>query len=296
MSKLVALLSCSVLLAACSADSANSSRDSSGVPGGAAAAASGGGATPGAACRPTSLTQPCMCGASKGRQVCGASGAWGSCECLGQSAGGGAGASGAGSLATAGLDPAANKLPAHFDWLRSDPGSAAGAGTCRPGHYEGMLDGLYASPVIYTAPVPIVSIDVTGNPGLQLDLASGGNGEFLIVTGGHVDGTALAIFPFRVDFADGQLDCATGKFRAKLVNGSYDVFFGTFIPGMSSTYNFEGYAVANYDAKTNSFVDGRWSVAENGNTPPAIMAGVDPPAVDLGSPGGTGTWTVKWVR
>jgi hypothetical protein len=206
-----------------------------------------------------------------------------------------AGASGARMLSDVG-DPAINKGKAHFDWLRTDPSSANGAGTCRPGHYEGSLDGLYASPVIYTAPVPIVSIDVTGNPGLQIDLASGGNGEFLTVTGGHVDGTALAIFPFRVDFADGQLDCATGKFRAKLVNGSYDVFFGMFIPGMSDTYNFEGYAVANYDAATSSFVDGRWSVAEDGAMPKEIMAGVDPPAVDLGMPGGTGTWTVKWVR
>jgi hypothetical protein len=296
------LIACWLLtLSACTGDAPGGDRAPPARLGGAGTGANTpAGAIPnanGQSCSAPNLTQACQCGMLKGRQVCSAGGAWGACECLGQSASASAGQGGASSVALDDTgDPPANKLPATFDWLHTDPATAAGAGTCRPGHYEGSLDGLYASPVIYTAPVPIVSIDVTGNPGLQFDLTSGGNGEFLTVTGGHVDGTALAIFPFRLDFADGKLDCSTGKFRAKLVNGSYDVFFGAFIPGMSSTYTFEGYAVANYDAATNKFVDGRWAVAEDGATPPAVEPGQDPPLLDLGMPGGTGTWTTTWVR
>ncbi len=279
------------LLAACAADSPDSGRSADSLP-----AAHHGSATSsagaGAACSPANLTRACRCGADPGRQVCSA-GTWSACECLGGGAGAG-GASAGGALATGG-DPVANKLPASFDWLRTNP-TAGSSDSCMPGHYEGMLDGGYQSPVAFEAPVPIVSIDVTGNPGLQLDLASSGNGELLTVSGGHVDGTALAIFPFRVDFADGQLDCSTGKFRAKLVNGSYDVFFGPFIPGQTDTYYFEGYAVADYDASTRSFVNGRWSVAENGEMPPAIATDQDPPAFPPGFSGGTGTWTASFAH
>jgi hypothetical protein len=301
MSKLGWTVIVLVCLAGCGADSGSGRESSDGVP----SAASGGvagaraAAPASAACAPANLTRACSCGAAAGRQVCGASGAWNACEC--QAGAGGAAGSGAQAgldPALAGADPQQNKLPARFDWLRTDPGSvsAGGSASCMPGHYEGMLDGGYQSPVAFQAPVPIVSIDVTGNPGLQFDLASGGNGEFLTVTGGHVDGTALAVFPFRVDFADGQLDCATGKFRAKLVNGSYDVFFGAFIPGQTTTYHFEGYAVADYDPKTRSFANGRWSVAEDGAMPPDVSPGMEPPPFPPGFSGGTGTWTTAWVR
>ncbi|MFI5309021.1 MAG: hypothetical protein ACHQ53_16825 [Polyangiales bacterium] len=298
MSKLAWLTIGIAWLAGCGADPGSGRPESDGSSRAAVSGGAGAGAPAGSTCAPANATRACQCGASAGRQVCGASRSWNPCECQG-STGGGAGSGavpGAGDPALADADPQQNKLPAHFDWLRTDPGSAGGSASCMPGHYEGMLDGGYQSPVAFQAPVPIVSIDVTGNPGLQFDLASGGNGEFLTVTGGHVDGTALAIFPFRVDFADGQLDCATGKFRAKLVNGSYDVFFGAFIPGQTTTYQFEGYAVADYDPSTRSFVNGRWSVAENGEMPPDISPGQDPPPFPAGFSGGTGTWTTQFVR
>jgi hypothetical protein len=285
MTRIAFLVLLSVSLGACSAETAASRR--SGTPGGGAGSGGGGGA-----CMFTNLTQACSCGNLAGRQLCGSDGQWSACDCLAAADGG---VSNGGNSAGSITDPPDNKKPAHFVWLETDP-SMKGGGACMPGHYEGKLDGVYQSPVAFTAPVPIVSIDVTGKPGLQFDLGAGGNGEFLTVKGGHLEGTALATFPFRADIQDGQLDCASGMFKAKLVNGSYDVFFGAFIPGQSMTYMFTGYMVARYDGATRSFVDGRWSVAEGTTMPPAISPGQTPPPFPPAAAGGTGTWTTTWVK
>lgn len=238
-------------------------------------------------CPSLNRTQACSCGALSGRQVCSAALTWGACECLDPMAGGAAG-SGGGTLGGTGRDPAANKLGASFDWLRTDPGTSAPI--CLPGHYEGTFDGGYSSPAAWNAPVPVAAADATGMPGLRFDLGSDGNGEFLTITGGVMDGVADVVFPFRAMITEGQLDCATGLFRAKITMGSYDVFFLAF------TGYFEGDMVARFDPASRTFVDGVWAVMEGGKTPPPIMAGQEPPLITPGDSGGAGTWTTTWVR
>jgi hypothetical protein len=251
-------------------------------------------ASTGTACSTHNRTQACQCDGTPGRQACGSNLIWGSCECLaGPSDGGAAGSGGGSSIASGFRDPPENDLAARFDWLRTEPG--AGGVDCKPGRYEGAMDGLYNAPSAFNAPVPIVSVDVTGQPGLVVELAPGGNGEFLVVTGGAVNGTALAIFPFQAEFADGQLDCSTGIFRARLINGSYVVFFDGFYGG-SVVYDFEGDIVARYDPATASLVDGRWSVSEGTAPPPAISPDQPPPIFPAAHAGGTGTWTATWAR
>ena len=235
-------------------------------------------------CNAANRTQACSCGALTGRQVCSAQLAWVACECLDPMTGGSAGMGGGGD----GRDPAANKLAATFEWLRTDPGSSAP--TCLPGRYEGSFEGGYNSPAAWNAPVPVIAADATGMPGLRFDLGSDGNGEFLTITGGMMDGVADVVFPFRALITDGQLDCASGLFRAKITMGSYDVFFLAF------TGHFEGDMVARFDPATRSFVDGVWAVMEDGKPPPPIIAGQQPPIIPLGESGGAGTWTTTWVR
>ncbi len=237
-------------------------------------------------CEAVNRTQACACEALAGRQTCTSSFTWSACECLAPSAQGGAGMNGG--VSNGFNDPAANKLEASFDWLRTDSNATPPA--CLPGHYEGNFDGGYQSPAAFGAPVPVFALDPTGMPGLRFDLGSSGNGEFLTVTGGMMDGVADGIFPFKAVIESGGLDCATGEFRAKLVDGSYEVFFLAF------TGHFEGDLVARYDPATRSFVDGVWAVMEDGMAPPAIEAGMEPPVIPLGVPGGAGTWTTTWVR
>lgn len=239
-------------------------------------------------CEAVNATQGCTCEALAGRQTCTSSFTWSACECLDTMSAGMGGAGMGGDLGGSGLDPAANKLPARFEWLRTDANAAPPS--CLPGHYEGNFDGGYQSPAAFGAPVPVFALDPTGMPGLRFDLGSSGNGELLTVTGGMMDGVADGVFPFRAEISSGELDCATGLFRAKLVNGSYDVFFLAF------TGHFEGDLVARYDPPTRSFVDGVWAVMEDGMAPPPVEAGMEPPVIPLGVPGGAGTWTTTWVR
>lgn len=244
----------------------------------------------GKGCGALNRTQPCACDALAGRQTCTAQLTWSACECLKPADDGVAGMGGGGGSnnPSTSADPPANKLAASFEWLRTDPGSSAPI--CLPGHYEGTFDGGYSSPAAWNAPVPVAAADATGMPGLRFDLGSDGNGEFLTITGGVMDGVADVVFPFRAMITEGQLDCSTGLFRAKITMGSYDVFFLAF------TGYFEGDMVARFDPASRSFVDGVWAVMENGKTPPPIMAGQDPPLITPGESGGAGTWTTTWVR
>ncbi|MGD8863048.1 MAG: hypothetical protein PVI30_23745 [Myxococcales bacterium] len=299
LASLPALLALLALLAGCSGDAASSVRRDAPTGDTSSPVRSGNSGTllfnntsTGTACAAANLTRACDCEGTPGRQICGGNQVWGACECLDPLAGTGSGAAGAGGGGGSPLasfaDPPENDLPARFEWLRTEPGSSGGG--CQPGLYAGSLDGLYNAPSAFNAPVPIVSVDVTGAPGLQLDLASSGNGEFLEVRGGSLNGTALAIFPFEAEFADGQLDCSTGEFRARIINGTYVVFFDGFYGG-STVYQFEGEAVARYDATTSSLVDGRWAVSEGATVPPAISPDQPPPVFPPAQAGGTGTWT-----
>jgi hypothetical protein len=242
-------------------------------------------------CAALNRTQACTCNALAGRQSCTAQLTWSACECLDPMSDGAAGMGGGGSGTGNGAiasDPPANKLSASFEWLRTD--SATSAPICLPGRYEGSFDGGYNSPAAFTAPVPVAAADATGMPGLRFDLGAGGNGEFLTITGGMMDGVADFVFPFRAQITEGQLDCATGLFRAKITMGSYDVFFLAF------TGYFEGDMVARFDPASRSFVDGVWAVMEDGKPPPPIEAGMEPPIIPFGEAGGAGTWTTTWVR
>jgi hypothetical protein len=240
-------------------------------------------------CAALNRTQACACNALSGRQTCTAQRMWSACECLDPMSGAaGTGGGGGTGSATSANDPPANKLAASFEWLRTDPTTSAPI--CLPGHYEGTFDGGYNSPAAWNAPVPVAAADASGMPGLRFDLGSGGNGEFLTITGGMMDGVADVVFPFRAQITEGQLDCSTGLFRAKITMGSYDVFFLAF------TGYFEGDMVARFDPASRSFVDGVWAVMEGGKTPPPIEAGMEPPLIPIGESGGAGTWTTTWVR
>jgi len=266
------------LLGACTAEAGTGRRGN--------AALDQDGAT-GQACAATNLTQGCTCNGAPGRQVCSAAGAWGACECLdpGGGAAGGAGGGGGGNTGGPFTDPPANKLAASFLWLRTPVG--APSSDCLPGHYEGSFDGGYQAPLAFNTPIPVFSQDISGKPGLRFDLMAGGSGEFLEVKDGKMDGVADGLFPFTADIV-GQLDCASGQFRARLENGQYIVGV---IP-----YQFAGDFVARYDPATRSFVDGRWAVMEGGATPPPVDPSQPPPTIPAGQSGGAGTWTTMWTH
>jgi hypothetical protein len=232
---------------------------------------------PGAECAPAQLTQACTCqGGARGRQVC-VAGAWSGCDCAAASGGAGSsgvgssgGGAGAGGLSFAGGDPAANHSDVRLDWQRTE----ATGGSCEAGHYEGTFTGIYGPSIIVVADlkvIPVFPVELPGNPGLAFDLSREGSGEIFTVSNGKMNGNALGAFPISADI-EGKLDCATRKFDAKLVNGSY--FIGPI------EYRFEGPIVADYDKLTHTLVNGTWEVEEP----------------DYPGAGGSGDWTVQWIH
>lgn len=210
-------------------------------------------------------------------------------SCSGPGEPGAAGAVGGGAQSDVGAlvtDPPANELAASFDWLRTPVGTPPA--DCLPGRCEGGFDGGYQAPLAFNTPIPVFAADFSGKPGLMFDLLSDGTGEFLTVQDGKMDGVADGLFPFTAEISSGQLDCTTGVFRAKLVQGMYVV--GVF------PCAFEGDIVARYDPPSRSFVDGRWAVMENGDVPPPIEPAQEPPLVEPGKSGGTETWSTTWIR
>jgi hypothetical protein len=168
------------------------------------------------------------------------------------------------------VDPPENRSTVRFDWQRTMPMN----GSCEAGHYEGTFDGIYGPSIIVVADlkvIPVFPIDLPGSPGLAFDLTRDGNGEVFTVQNGKMNGNALGAFPLTADIV-GKLDCATMKFDAKLVNGSY--FIGPL------EYRFEGPILADYDKASHTLVNGTWMVTEP----------------DYPSAGGMGTWTVHWVH
>jgi len=242
------------------------------------------GAKTGATCAPEHLTQACSCDDRRGRQSC-MGGGWSACECKAAPSGAGkagaaAGAAGAGAAGGAPLagtpssgpaaDPAANRSAVRFDWERTTPTD----GSCEAGHYEGTFTGWYGPSIIVVADlkvIPVFPIDLPDSPGLAFDLTREGSGEIFSVSNGKMNGNALGAFPFTADIV-GKLDCATRKFDARLVNGSY--FIGPL------EYRFEGPITADYDKQTHTLVNGLWEVMEP----------------DWPGAGGAGDWTVTWIR
>jgi hypothetical protein len=239
-----------------------------------------GGEPAGAACPVDNLTQACGCNTGlRGRQIC-LNTAWGACQCLAPltgsaaaaaMAGAGAGTAGSSAAATsANSDPVANRSPTRFDWLRT----VESGGSCEAGHYEGTFSGWYGPSVIVVADlkvIPVFPVPLPDNPGLAFDLSREGQGEVFSVSNGKMSGNALGAFPFTADI-QGKLDCATLKFDATLVNGSY--FIGPL------EYRFEGPITADYDKLTHTLVNGLWMVTEP----------------DYPSAGGMGDWTVQWLH
>jgi hypothetical protein len=167
-------------------------------------------------------------------------------------------------------DPEANRSAVRFDWERTVPTE----GSCEAGHYEGTFTGWYGPSIIVVADlkvIPVFPIDLPDSPGLAFDLTREGSGEIFTVSNGKMNGNALGAFPFTADIV-GKLDCATRKFDAKLVNGSY--FIGPL------EYRFEGPITADYDKQTHTLVNGLWEVMEP----------------EWPGAGGAGDWTVTWIR
>ena len=230
---------CALALAGCSASAAEVPPDA------------------GPVCSTNNDTRACSCGAQHGRQTCDGVG-WSDCECAGP--GVDAGSSGA-------TEPPGNSSPNRFDWQRTEPG------TCEAGLYEGSFEGTYSSPAAFGFPIPVASFPtLPGEPAsFRFRLERDDDGEFLVVTGGRLEGTANLTFPFSADII-GTLDCGTLEFDAMLVNGTYNVF--------GTDYFFEGPLTGDYDKATHSFINGEWHVTE---ADPTVVAG------------GDGTWTTTWV-
>ena len=212
-------------------------------------------------CSPNYLTASCTCasqGNIPGRQTC-LGGKWGECACkavapstagTGGFAGTGAagtdgtaGTGAAGTDGTAGVglinDPPGNRSTNRFEWKQTP----FELGSCKAGHYVGTFAGFYGSPIIWTAPVPVVAAPgVDGAPGLEFTLTKiPGSGELFSIDGGKMRGTANGLFPFTADLK-GTLDCSTKKYVGTIENGEYDVF------GMK--YQFIGTMTADYPDQT----------------------------------------------
>lgn len=234
-----------------------------------------------------------MCpGGLPGRQVC-AAGRWQQCECsalvpLSQGAAGSAG------IDTGVVVPAEDfsgnlRTDVTFPWKRTTPDMLA----CEAGHYEGSFAGLYYSRLNWPAPFPVTGIDLPGQPGLQFDMKPAKPGETTLEVDGKFDGLADLVFPFRGDFV-GQLDCKTGKFKGKMLNGDYAIGPRDLIVLENPIhFAFEGPVSADYDKVTHTFVNGTWDAVEpefGGIT--AVTLPRDPLRDGIG---GSGVWSAGWV-
>jgi hypothetical protein len=229
---------------------------------------------PGSACPLDNLTRECTCrhetGEDPGRQVCDTETGWSECECA--SVPGTVDPVDPGSTVTS---PSLNEKPETFDWLRTVPSG----GSCEPGHYEGAFDGSY---VTGAAPFPVM-----GN--LNFDLGASTNGEFFEVSGGHMMGSALVIFPFEAEIV-GTLDCTNGTFDGFLQNAFY--------VDTSGQNPMQGPFRAQYDKFNHAFINGVWSVTEEdaaGNFPPPADVQPNVPLPPPPVPGGVGNWSTTWV-
>ena len=208
-------------------------------------------------CGLDNATMSCVCGARPGRQIC-LAGVWSACDCEdpGISSPGGSGGTGSvGPMTSAPSFEGNLRTDITFDWAGLD--SPVDNGECPPGRYEGNFQGIYNS--IYSAGViwPVANLDLPGLPsGFYYDLSPAAGGELTQKLTGQVDGLADLVFPFTL-LIDGELNCRTGKAKARLYDGTYSILVDGVVPQF-----FEGEATADYDKRTKTFVRGVWEVWE----------------------------------
>ena len=106
---------------------------------------------------------------------------------------------------------------------------------------------------------------------MSMTLTKSEQGEFLEVSDGLIDGSALIFVTFRATIS-GRLDCTRARFTGALKNGTYGFLI---FPGGS----FEGPFNSQYDRPNTAFVGGTWQLAV------------------ANPPGGScdGTWTANYV-
>lgn len=259
------------------APSAQGGEGGEGGEGGQAAQAGTGGAQqPASDCLIDKATGPCECDDNgepvPGRRTCSIATGWGPCECADVPS---TLISNPGSIA----DPAANRRPESFEWMRTLPLG----GTCESGHYEGSFDGMYNPAISFGFSTSAV------DGSLVFDLGESTNGEFFEVSNGYMTGLALDLYPFEGEI-QGTLDCTNLFFDGYLRNCNYIIW--------GLTQYFEGVIRARYDAVNHVFVSGVWSVTEidlNGAFPPPQPINPGDPLPPLPLLGGVGTWSTTWV-
>jgi hypothetical protein len=200
------------------------------------------------------------------------------CECAGGDA------PGQGSVSLAGNQ----RTDIQFDWERTETSPELGG--CLPGTYEGTFGGIYWSVIATLAPipklaVPIANLTLPGAPsGFQFTVEPAEGGETVLKVKGRMDGTADGVFPFSSPL-EGELDCRTKKFSARILDGTYSVL----IEGLVAQ-KFLGVMNGNYDVRTHTFVDGVFDLWEVSGTPPGRPAAMLPREFDRDGFGGFGTF------
>ncbi len=245
----------------------------------------GGGTTVTAtACAPENVTEPCVCGSTPGRRAC-TQGAWSACDCAAAPVT----AKTDGGTATVGplSFPGNDRSDIHFTWQSTTPPPIDG--TCPPGRYEGNIQGIYYSPLLVGLPLPIANLDLPGGPsGFYFDLEPSLGGETLQRVHGQVTGQVDLAIPFVVD-VEGALNCRSGVFTGKLLNGHYSVLID-----MLLEQKFEGVAQAKYDKRTHTFIDGVWDVQETSSMPPGKLAPMLPRDFNRDGFGGSGDFAAAF--
>ncbi len=264
-------------LAACGADAASSTSRQPVT--GMSAAGMGGTQPPNAstgACGQLNRTGPCVCAdGNAGRQVCSGS-AWGACECGGDSS------------QVIPSFAGNQRSDITFSWERTI--TNVDLGGCLPGVYEGTFGGLYWSYLATLAPiedlaVPVANLAIPGQPsGFKFNVMPAEGGETVLRIEGRMDGTADGVFPFE-SALEGELDCRTKTFTARIIGGSYSILLPGLLP-----QSFEGVMWGNYDTRTHTIVDGQWDVAESTAMPPGSLAPMLPRDFPRDGFGGFGTW------
>jgi hypothetical protein len=175
-----------------------------------------------------------------------------------------------------------------FVWQKTP--TSVDLGGCLPGDYEGTFGGIYWSYIATLAPitdlaVPIADVELPDAPsGFHFTVMPAEGGETVLKIKGVMNGNADLVFPFTSDI-EGELDCRTKTFTARMLNGVYSVLVQGLIAQM-----FHGVMNGHYDVRTHTFVDGVWDVWETTGMPPGTQAPMLPRDFKRDGFGGYGTF------